>query len=87
MLLRFQFKTPYIRPLSNQIDDPPALILKYLEDDLLQASNSKILTRSAVKYVARGVLEALNVLHGAGFVHTGTHTPRPDCQQRHFRMT
>lgn len=67
----FQSKTPYIRPLSDQIDDPPGLILKYLEDNLLQASKSKTLTRSEIKYVAREILEALNVLHGAGFVHTG----------------
>lgn len=71
MLLRFQSTSPYIRPLSDQIDDPPGLILKYLEDDLLQASNSKTLIRSEIKYVARCILEALDVLHGAGFVHTG----------------
>lgn len=76
MLLRFQSKTPHIRRLSDLIDDPPALILKHLEDDLLQASNTKTLTRYEVKYVARGVLEALTVLHGAGFVHTGIYAPR-----------
>lgn len=74
VLLRFQDKTPLLRPLLDEIQDPsspPAIILKYLEDDILHASNKKRLARAEVKYVARCVLGALSVLHREGFVHTG----------------
>ncbi|MCJ1256399.1 hypothetical protein MMC24_004220 [Lignoscripta atroalba] len=73
VLLRFQSRTPFLRPLLGEIKgppDPPALILKYLDDDILHASHTKRLTRPEVKYVAKRVLEALKVLHGDGFVHT-----------------
>lgn len=72
VLRRFQSRTPHVRPLVDEIEDPPALVLKYLEDDALRGSNLKTLARYEVKFVARGVLEALSVLHGDGFVHTGT---------------
>ncbi|OGM48357.1 hypothetical protein ABOM_003420 [Aspergillus bombycis] len=73
VLLRFQTRSPYLRTLLDEIEDPPgppALILKYLDDDLWNASNCKTLTRLEVKYVAKRVLEALAVLHGEGYVHT-----------------
>ncbi|KAE8348116.1 kinase-like protein [Aspergillus coremiiformis] len=73
ILLHFQDRSPYLRTLLDKIEDPPgppALILKYLDDDLLNASNTKRLTRFEVKYVARRVLEALAVLHTEGYVHT-----------------
>lgn len=43
-----------------------------LDDNLLNASNSKRLKRLDVKLVAKRVLEALNVFYEAGYVHTGT---------------
>lgn len=73
-LLRFQSRTPYIRPLIDEVEDSsasPTLILKYLDDNVLHASKNKHLTRLEVKHVARKVLEALSVLHDEGFVHTG----------------
>ncbi|KAJ5933618.1 hypothetical protein N7454_005947 [Penicillium verhagenii] len=73
ILLRFQSRTPYIRPLIDEVEDssaPPTLILKYLDEDVLHASNSKRLTRPEVKYVVKKVLEALLLLHDEGFVHT-----------------
>ncbi len=51
--------------------DPPALVLKYLDDDVSNASSAKKLTRPEVKYVIRNVLETLQVLHEDGYVHTG----------------
>jgi serine/threonine protein kinase len=80
ILVRFQHRTPFIRPLVEEIDEceesktPPALILRYLDDDALQASIKQRLTRPEVKYVARGVLEALCLLHEEGFVHPGRRT-------------
>lgn len=72
ILLRFQNKTPYIRPLIDEVDSVPAtLILRHLDDDVLHASNSKRLTRLEVKYVANRLLKALEILHDEGFVHTG----------------
>lgn len=74
VLLRFRRKSPLLRPLLDEIQDPispPATVLKYPEDDILHASNGKRLARTEVKYVARCVLKALSVLHHEGFVHTG----------------
>jgi serine/threonine protein kinase len=72
VLRRFQSKTRYIRPLLDEIEEPPAIILRYLEDYLLQSSSRKRLSRPEVKFVARRVLQALDVLHSDGFVHTGS---------------
>lgn len=52
-------------------DDPPSLILKYLDDNLLNASNAKKLERADIKYVARNILQALEALHRRGYVYTG----------------
>lgn len=74
VLKRFQPLTPSIRPLIDEIiepADPPAIVLKYLDDHLLNTSASKRLTNQEVKYVARRILEALDVLHENNFVHTG----------------
>jgi serine/threonine protein kinase len=51
--------------------DPPAILLKYLEDDLLTASKAKKLSEREIKYVSKRILEALKVLHEDGYVHTG----------------
>lgn len=50
--------------------DPPALVLKHLDDDLLRASAAQKLTHPQIKYVVKNVLEALQVLHEDGYVHT-----------------
>jgi hypothetical protein len=74
VLLKFQHKTPFLRPLLDEIQDPaspPAIILKYIDDDILHTSNRKRLARAEVKYVGRRVLEALSALHHEGFVNTG----------------
>lgn len=74
VLKRFQPRTPFIRPLIDEIvdpSDPPAIVLKHLDDHLLNASASQRLTSREIKYVARRILEALRVLHEDGFVHTG----------------
>lgn len=75
ILRRFQNRTHFIRPLIDEVlDNPldtPTLILRYLDDDILHASNSQRLTRPEVKYVAKKVLKALSILHDEGFVHTG----------------
>lgn len=71
---RFRDRTPYLRPLIDEIEepsDPPTIVLKYLEDHLLNASIKKTLNRKELKYVSRRILEALKVLHEEGYVHTG----------------
>ncbi|KAE8404319.1 kinase-like domain-containing protein [Aspergillus pseudonomiae] len=73
VLRHFQNRTPWIRPLIDEITDPAVpltLILRYLDDDALHASNKQRLTRPEVKHVAKKVLQALSVLHDEGFVHT-----------------
>lgn len=62
---------PCIRPIIDASDDQPSLILKYLDDNLLNASNVKKLERADIKYVARNLLQALEALHSRGYVHTG----------------
>ncbi|KAL9116969.1 MAG: hypothetical protein Q9187_006500 [Circinaria calcarea] len=62
----------YIRQLVDEVEDPPSLVLTHLDDNLLNASNSKKLKRGDIKFVAKRVLEALKVFHEFGYVHTGT---------------
>jgi hypothetical protein len=74
VLHRFQARAPSIRPLVDEIEDssnPPAIVLKYLDDDVLHASATQRFTTAEIKYIAKIVLQALEVLHEDGFVHTG----------------
>jgi hypothetical protein len=61
-----------IRPLLDEIPEPPCIVLKYLDNNVLNTSNTKQLEKSDIKFVARKIMETLNSLHEAGFVHTGT---------------
>ncbi|KAI9784064.1 MAG: hypothetical protein M1835_003655 [Candelina submexicana] len=73
VLKSFQDQTHYLRPLIDDIEDPPSppiIVLKYLEDHLLHASIEKPLNRKELKYVSKRVLEALKVLHDDYYVHT-----------------
>ncbi|KAG5304690.1 hypothetical protein I7I50_04844 [Histoplasma capsulatum G186AR] len=73
VLYRFQNRTPFIRPLLDEIidpSDPPAIVLRHLDDHLLNASSAQKLTTPEVKYIAKRILEALKLLHADGFVHT-----------------
>lgn len=79
VLRRFQHRTPFLRPLVDEIDEPSVpvtIALEYLQGDLLGASVTKTLNKRELKYVSRCVLEALETLHEDGFVHTGTILPR-----------
>lgn len=58
--------------MIDTTEDPPSLVLKYLDDNLLTVSGEKRLESSDLKVVARTVLQALAVLHEKGYVHTGT---------------
>lgn len=51
--------------------DPPAIVLKHLDDDVLHASSTRRFTTTEIKYIAKKVLQALEVLYEDGFVHTG----------------
>lgn len=62
---------PCIRPLVDTVDEPHSLVLRYLDDDLLNASNAKRLERADIRFVARNMLTALDALHEQGYVHTG----------------
>jgi serine/threonine protein kinase len=74
ILRRFQSRAPTLRPLTDEIiepSEPPAIVLKYLDTDLLRESALQRLTRPEIKTVSKSILEALKVLHEDGFVHTG----------------
>lgn len=60
-----------LRQLLDHVDDPPCMVLEYLESDARQVSNKATLSKSDVKSIARGVLDALNSLHKDGIAHTG----------------
>ncbi|KAK0620213.1 kinase-like domain-containing protein [Immersiella caudata] len=73
ILKRYQSKTPFFRPLVDDIHtpaDPPSIVLRYLDSDVLTESNKKRLSRPEIKQVARCVLEVLRLLHRDGMVHT-----------------
>ncbi|KAJ9134199.1 Kinase-like protein [Coniochaeta hoffmannii] len=73
ILKRYQLKTPFLRPLVDELQDPaepPSIVLKYLDSDLLTESNKKRLSRPDIKRVAKCLLETLRVLHSDGLVHT-----------------
>ena len=74
VLLRFQPRTQHIRSLLNEVDPGTAshaLVMRWLDDDLLNVTRRRQLASSEVKFVAKGVLEALQALHADGYVHTG----------------
>ena len=48
--------SPCVRPLVGTSDDPPSLILKHLDDNVLNASNAKKLERADIKHVAWNTL-------------------------------
>lgn len=70
----FAPRSQYIRPLLDEIVDPAeptTIVLSHLQSTLLQASNRQKLNRTELKFVCRGVLEALAVMHSEGYVHAG----------------
>lgn len=74
ILKRYQDKTPYLRPLIDEIQEPaepPSIVLGYLDTDLLRESNKQRLSRPEIKQVAKIMLQALKVMHEDGIVHTG----------------
>lgn len=50
--------------------EPPSIVLRHLDSDVLTESNKKRLSRPEIKQVARCVLEVLRLLHKDGMVHT-----------------
>lgn len=63
------------RQLVDEIDEQPPtpafLVLKHLDDNVLNASRAKRLNRVDIKFISRKILEVLQVLHEDGYVHTG----------------
>ncbi|XP_014562117.1 hypothetical protein COCVIDRAFT_32963 [Bipolaris victoriae FI3] len=73
ILRRYQSKMPFLRPIIDEVispADPPSIVLRHLDSELLAESRKKRLTRPEIKQVARCILEALLVLHKDGMVHT-----------------
>jgi serine/threonine protein kinase len=62
---------PGIRQLLDEIEEPRCLILKYFDDNLLEASNAQRLKKAEIKRCTRKILEALKMMHERGYVHTG----------------
>lgn len=73
LLKRFKGQGP-IRPLIDEIEGfagVPPLVLKYYDESLYHASNAKKLTSLEVKFVAKRVLQALELLHSNDYIFTG----------------
>lgn len=65
VLKRLQHRTPFLRPLIDEIEEPSprtTVALKYLHSDLLIETRRKLLNQKEIKYACRRVLEALKVL-------------------------
>jgi len=82
-ILKHFHARPGIRQLLDETQNPPALVLNHLDDNLLSASNSKRLEKSEIKLVAKRILEGLQELHKDHYVHTGTYSPTL-CHDRLF---
>ena len=61
---------PYIRQMLDETKDPPSMVLKHLDDNLLNASAERAIEDLDVKFVAKRVLQALHALHEDGYTHT-----------------
>ena len=70
MLTRFR-NVPTLRHLLDEVQDPPLLVLEYLESNTLTESGKKGFKSSDAKLVAKAVLETLAAFHAEGIVHTG----------------
>lgn len=64
--------TQLIRQLVDEAVNQPAVVLEYLDEDLLSFSSKRKLERSEVKAIGKKVLQAIYFMHEAGYVHTGT---------------
>ncbi|WQF78552.1 Putative serine/threonine-protein kinase, active [Colletotrichum destructivum] len=70
---RYQPKTPFLRPMIDEVHkpaDPPSIVLRHLDSELLTESRRRRLSRPEIKHVAMCLLKALLVLHKDGMVHT-----------------
>jgi serine/threonine protein kinase len=79
VLKRLQDRTPTLRPLIDEIEEPSnptTIVLKYLESDVLVETVKRTLNRKEIKHVCRNVLDALRVLHDESLVHTGMSLPQ-----------
>lgn len=73
ILKKYQARTPFLRPLEDEIEDPedpPTIVLKHLDSDLRTESKRKTLSRPEIKQVGKIILEVLHTLHQDGMVHT-----------------
>jgi casein kinase II subunit alpha len=70
-VLKHFYARPGIRQLLDETQNPPSLVLKHFDDNLLTASNSKRLETPKITFIANSVLEALQALYEDGYVHTG----------------
>ena len=58
--------------MIDEVQDPPLLVLEYLDSNLLIESAKTKLQSSEVKHITKAVLQTLAALHEEGIVHTGT---------------
>ena len=70
LLNRFQ-NVRSLRRIIDDVQDPPLLVLEYLDSNLLDESGTKKIESSDVKRVAKTILQALAALHEEGIAHTG----------------
>lgn len=74
ILKLYQSRTPFIRTIIDEIVDPldpPIIVLRHLDSQLLTESRKRRLTRPEIKQVAKCILKALEPLHKDKIVHTG----------------
>jgi casein kinase II subunit alpha len=60
-----------IPQMLDETQEPPSLVVKHFDDNLLSASNAKRLGKPEIKFITKRILEALQAFHEDGYVHTG----------------
>ena len=86
MLIRFR-DVPSLRRLVDEVQDPPLLVLEYLESNTLIESGKKGFQSSDAKLIAKAVLETLAAFHAEGIVHTGQWNRRTFGQEALTQLT
>lgn len=61
-----------IRQMVDQIQDPPSMVLEYMEDNVQNLLKRQKLSKQEAKSALKASFEALVVLHDENVVHTGT---------------
>jgi serine/threonine protein kinase len=67
--------SPFIRQQVDEATNPTAVVLEYLNEDLLSLSSKRRLKMPEIKAIGKRILQAICSMHQSGYVHTGIFKP------------